>query len=99
MRSITVDPAKLEAAASKIDTHYADYERTYKQLFSEVEGMAAAWQGKDNEAYTTQIKGFEDDFQKMVALMKEYAEFLRKSAAAYRSAQEEVASQARRLTN
>lgn len=98
-RTITVDPAKLESAAGKMDTHAAEYQRIYKQLFSEVEGMAVAWQGVDNVAFTTQIKGYEDDFQKMVTLMKEYSEFLKKSAAAYRKTQEEVVSQAKRLTN
>jgi len=98
-RSITVDPAKLEAAASKMDSQAADYERIYKQLFSEVDGMAAAWQGTDNVAFTSQIKGFEDDFQKMVALMKEYSDFLKKSATAYRNTQDEIVNQARRLTN
>ena len=98
-RTITVDPARLESAASKMDSQAADYERIYKQLFSEVDGMAAAWQGTDNVAFTSQIKGFEDDFQKMAALMREYSDFLKKSAAAYRNTQEEIINQARRLTN
>lgn len=98
-RTIMVDPAKLESAAGKMDTQAAEYERVYKQLFSEVDGMAAAWQGSDNIAFTTQIKGFEDDFQKMVSLMKEYSEFLKKSAIAYRNTQQEVISQAKKLIN
>ena len=43
-RSITVDPAKLDSAAQKVDQQSADYERVYKALFSEIEGMQAAWQ-------------------------------------------------------
>lgn len=98
-RTIIVDPAKLESAAGKMDAYVADYESIYKQLYSEVDGMAAAWQGKDNIAFTNQIKGFEDDFQKMVALMKEYSEFLKKSAVAYRTTQDEITAAAKRLTN
>ena len=98
-RTIIVDPAKLESAAGKMDAQAADYESIYKQLYSEVDGMAAAWQGKDNIAFTNQIKGFEDDFQKMVALMREYSEFLKKSAVAYRTTQDEIVAGAKRLTN
>jgi WXG100 family type VII secretion target len=98
-RSITVDPQKLETAASSMDTQSADYEKVYRQLFSEVDGMAAAWQGVDNIAFTTQIKGFMDDFQAMVALMKQYSEFLKTSAKTYRATQSDIVNQSKRLTN
>lgn len=98
-RTITVDPQKLETAATTMDTQSADYEKVYKQLFSEVDGMAAAWQGADNIAFTTQIKGFMDDFQAMVALLKQYSEFLKTSAKTYRTTQTEIINQAKRLTN
>lgn len=98
-RAITVDPAKLESASAKIDQQSADYERIYKQLFSEVSAMKAAWGGVDNVAYTTQIEGFQDDLQKMTQLMKQYSEFLKLSAKTYRDTQTEVVNAARRLTN
>jgi WXG100 family type VII secretion target len=98
-RSIMVEPAKLEATANKVDQQAADYERTYKALFSEVEAMGAAWQGADNMAYVSQIKGFMDDFQKMSQLMRQYSEFLKMSAKTYRDTQNEVINQAKRLSN
>lgn len=94
-----VDPAKLEAAAQQMDAQAADYEKLYQQLFNEVDGMGAAWQGADNIAFVNQIKGFNDDFQKMVALMRQYSEFLRTSAKTYRETQNEIINQAKRLTN
>ncbi|GHH98740.1 hypothetical protein AM1BK_22830 [Neobacillus kokaensis] len=98
-RSIMVDPAKLEEASNKIDSQSAEYEKLYKALFNEVDGMQAAWQGQDNVAYTTQIKGFMDDFQKMTQLMRQYSEFLKMSAKTYRNTQSDVVSAAKRLTN
>lgn len=94
-----VDPAKLEAAAQQMDAQAADYEKLYQQLFNEVDGMGAAWQGADNIAFVNQIKGFNDDFQKMVALMRQYSEFLRTSSKTYRETQNEIINQAKRLTN
>ncbi|MED1468996.1 WXG100 family type VII secretion target [Bacillus salipaludis] len=98
-RSIMVDPAKLEDAANKIDQQSAEYERLYKALFQEVDGMQAAWQGQDNVAYTIQIKGFTDDFQKMTQLMRQYSDFLKVSAKTYRNTQQDIISGAKRLTN
>lgn len=98
-RTIMVDPAKLDSAALKLDDQAAEYERQYKQLFSEVDGMAAAWQGADNLAYVNQIKGFMDDFQKMVSLMKQYSEFLKHSAKTYKDTQNDIINQAKRLSN
>lgn len=98
-RTIVVDPNELVKTAEKNDAQAADYERQYNQLFSEVDGMGAAWQGVDNQAFVTQIKGFMDDFQKMTALMKKYSEFLRFSAKTYKYTQNETINQAKRLTN
>lgn len=98
-RTIIVDPAKLEAAASQIDNQASDYKKVYEQLFTEVGAMASAWQGVDNIAFTTQIEGFRDDFLAMHTLMTQYSEFLKNSATTYRATQNEVVSQAKKLTN
>jgi WXG100 family type VII secretion target len=98
-RKIMVDPAQLEAASRKIDDQSSDYEQQYNKLFSDVDGMAAAWQGADNLAYVNQIKGFMDDFQKLTALMRQYAQFLRDSATTYRNTQNDIVTQAKTLTN
>lgn len=96
---IIVEPAKLEAAATKIDEYAADYKKNYTQLFTEVNAMSANWSGADNIAYTTQIKGFEEDFNKMYTLMTQYAEFLKNAATNYKTTQEAVEAGARKLTN
>jgi len=96
---IAVDPAKLEASAQKVDSQAQEYTKLYQQLYSEVDAMGASWQGADNQAYVSQIKGFQDDFQNIVKQLNQYAEFLRQSAKAYRTTQENVKTGAGRLTN
>ena len=98
-KEILVTPELLEAAAGRIEGLASDYQTQYKLLYTETNGMASAWSGKDNLAFTEQIAGFEDDFEKMYALMKEYASFLRTSAKAYRETQNTVVSEARKLVN
>ena len=93
-----VDTSKLDSAASKIKSLAGDYEAEYKKLFSVVQKMKSSWDGKDNVAYTTQIEGFRNDFEKMKSLMDDYANFLTKIANTYRETQESIASRAKTLS-
>ncbi len=98
-RTIQVTPEQLESAAGRIESLAADYKTQYDQLYSETNAMASTWNGKDNTAFVDQIAGFKDDFEKMHTLMLNYADFLRKSAKAYRDTQDTVVSEARKLVN
>lgn len=98
-RTIQVTPEQMESTAGRIENLAADYKTQYNQLYSETNAMASTWDGKDNVAFVNQIAGFKDDFEKMHALMCDYAVFLRKSAKAYRGTQDAVVAEARKLTN
>lgn len=98
-RNIEVTPEQLESTAGRIEGLAAEYKNQYDQLYSETNAMASTWSGKDNVAFTDQIAGFKDDFEKMHALMLQYADFLRKSAKAYRDTQDTVVAEARKLVN
>ena len=97
MRTISVEPSRLEAAAGNIESADADYEHIYQAMYAEVDKMSSSWTGKDNTMFTSQIKTFEDDLKQISIVMKQYANFLRNSARAYREAQDEIYSQANRL--
>lgn len=98
-KTIQVTPEQLESAAGRIESLAAEYKTQYDALYSETNAMASTWQGKDNTAFIDQIAGFKDDFEKMHTLMLNYADFLRKSAKAYRDTQDTVTAEARKLVN
>ena len=97
MRRITVEAEQLEASASRMDDSNQNYQRIYAQLFESVDTMKAAWEGKDNTAFSTQIRKFEGDFRELSVLCTQYSEFLRNSARAYREMQDDLAGQASHL--
>lgn len=97
MRSIMVEPERLEATAGNIEDADRDYDRIYQAIYDQVDKMSVSWQGKDNTAFTNQIKSFEDDLRQISIIMRQYADFLRNSARAYRETQNEIADQAGRL--
>lgn len=94
---IIVDTAQLDTTAARVDTMAGEYENSYTALFNVVQEMQNAWAGEDNVAFTNQIEGFRNDFQNMKQLMRDYAAYLRKSAAAYRETQDNIASTAKTL--
>ena len=94
MRTITVEMERLEACAARIDDETQEYQRTFMLLFDAVDRMKAGWEGKDNTAFTNQIRRFEGDFRQMAVLCTQYSEFLRNSARAYREMQDDLAAQA-----
>lgn len=98
-KSIIVDPSKLTTAATNVETFAGDYKKTYEQLLNEVDAMAKSWSGTDNVSYTTQIKGFQDDFAAMYNLIIEYVNFLKTSANSYTTAQTNIEQAAKKLVN
>lgn len=96
---INVDPARLETSAARIEEQIVAYEKNYHHLYQNVETLSTGWKGKDNQAFVQQIKGFESDFKTMALIMREYANFLKTGAKAYRNLQNDRMLQARRLTN
>ena len=97
MRTIRVEPSRLESAAANIENADADYNRIYQAMYAEVDKMSSSWQGKDNTMFTSQIKEFQYDLRQISIVMREYANFLRTSARAYREAQDEIYSRATKL--
>ncbi len=95
---IIVETSQLDAAAQKVDELADKYSSEYTALYTAVTEMQSSWAGTDNTAYTTQIEGFKDDFQRMEQLMRDYATFLRESAKKYRETQSEIKTKAQQLT-
>lgn len=96
---IQVTPDQLDTAATQIKGMAGDYEGIYKQLLNAVSGMKdVSWGGTDAQTYIEQVAKFENDFINMVELMNEYANFLNKSANAYRTTQGNVRDLAAKLT-
>ena len=98
-RTIQVTPEQLESTAGRIEGLAADYKTQYNQLYSATDAMASSWSGRDNIAFTNRIDGFKDDLEKMHTLMLNYADFLRKSAKAYRDTQDTVVRDTTNLKN
>lgn len=99
MRQIICQPQRLDASASIIDSLNQEYQRLFSQLFQAVDTMQNNWNGKDNLAFSNQIKGFHDDLKQLSNIMTQYSEFLKNTARAYRETQDEIYNQAKALVN
>ena len=97
MRRILVEMDEVLKTANKIDNAKEEYQRLYNELYSQIDRLGSSWQGRDNLAFTTKIKSYEDDFRRIAIIMTQYSDFLRNSAKAYESTQNELYNQANRL--
>ena len=95
---IVVETTQLDSAAGRVEDLANTYSTNYTALFATIQEMQNAWAGVDNTAFTNQIEGFRDDFQRMEKLMRDYAAYLRKSAATYRDTQNSIAQSAKTLS-
>ncbi len=95
---IIVESSRLDSTAEQVEGLADAYESEYGALFNTVKDLQNAWSGEDNVAFTNQIEGFRDDFQRMTSLMREYAAYLRKVAAAYRETQDSIVAGAKNLS-
>ena len=92
---IVVETSRLDSTAAQVERLADQYQSS---LFGTVRDLQNAWSGEDNVAFTNQIEGFRNDFQKMERLMRDYAAYLRKVAESYRTTQDNVAAKAKTLS-
>lgn len=95
---IVVETSQLDSAAGRVEDLANTYKTNYTGLFSTVQALQSSWSGTDNIAFTNQIEGFRDDFQRMEQLMRDYAAYLRKTATTYRDTQNSIAQSAKSLS-
>lgn len=93
---IIVETAQLDAASAKVGELAGTYKGEYEKLYKLVEELQASWAGADNTAYTTQIEGFRNDFENMEHIVRDYADFLRKTSSGYKTTQNYIKDGAER---
>ena len=92
-----VELTALTGTAKTIEAQAREYQQLYTQLYQAVDSMNSAWQGKDNVAFTTQIKGFKDDFERMKQLLLDFAELIKFANTEYKQALSDSTAVARNI--
>ena len=92
-----VELTELTGTANAIEGKAREYQQLYTQLYQAVDSMQSAWQGKDNVAFTTQIKGFKDDFERMKKLLMDFAELIKYANTEYKQALNDSANAAKSI--
>jgi len=92
-----VDLTALISTAAGIETRANDYKKLYGQLYTEVRAMGSNWQGKDNQAFVSQLNGFHDDFERMHKLLLDFAALIREADKEYKQALSDSTAIARNI--
>lgn len=74
---LLVTPQELEAIAQRVEEQTSKYNALYNGIYSDVDSLSNFWIGEASQAFITQIRGFQNDFDSLGKLLMKYAEFLR----------------------
>lgn len=97
MRKINVDPESLIRSSNIIDDKIQNFNLLQHQLNDGVNTLQQAWSGKDNIAFTNQIKSYQNVIKSISVILGQYSDFLKNSANAYSQTQEELYSEALKM--
>ena len=92
-----VDLTALTSTAANIETRANEYKQIYERLYTEVRAMGGNWQGKDNQAFVSQINGFKDDFERMHKLLLDFAALIKEANREYKQALSDSTAVARNI--
>lgn len=98
-KNIQVDPSKLDQASAKLAELSGTYDSIAKQLMSEATAMGEAWQGEDNVAFCTQIKGFTEELAQMAKKLQKGSETLKQQSTNYKQRQDAITAEVKTLAN
>lgn len=97
MRKIYVEPERLESTSNSVLQANDEYISLYQSLYNEIDKVSETWMGKENTQFNNKVKSYQDDLRKISIIMRQYAEYLSKTAKSYRETQDELYNQATRL--
>lgn len=97
MQNIYVEPERLRNASLKIQDFNTNYKQLKNRLYEEVDYLTSKWQGKDNLAFSNQIKSYQNSLNLISLIIEQYCDFLNNSANAYNQTQEDLYSQAMKI--
>jgi WXG100 family type VII secretion target len=92
-----VDLTALTSTATGIEARANEYKQLYERLYTEVQAMGGNWQGKDNQAYVSQLNGFKDDFERMHRLLLDFAALIKDANTEYKQALSDSTAVARSI--
>ena len=100
MESIKVTPENLVAKAREVDGKAGEYYGLYRGFLQDMETLTSSdWTGQEATDFLNQVRGFEDDCNKMKELMNDYANFMRQTAQNYENTQSNVRTAIKGLQN
>jgi WXG100 family type VII secretion target len=97
-QSIRVQPRELLNESSNIKNEKGKFDSSYSDIHSQAKSLTnTTWGGEDAEKFMAQVDLFKKDFDEMSEILKQYSQFLDKSAHAYETAQQDVLTKAGNL--
>ena len=87
MATIRVNSASMRAKATSFNQVAGDVEGFTSEMSVEINKLKNVWTGDAGETLVEKFEGLKNDFENIVATIKEYSKFLEEAANAYDEAE------------
>lgn len=95
---IMVDTEKIESVKRQIEEYQRAYQGAYQKVYEIDNELNNTWKGVDSTKFTKQLREFEGDFKDLDKNITSYITFLTNAKKAYDTAQDNITSDAGKLT-
>ncbi len=95
---IKVSPQLLQSTASEFQNQAAALRALTAAMMVLITGLAATWHGTASSIFIKKFKDLQDDIERMIRMIQEHCEDLRRMAQEYMRAENESADEANSLT-
>lgn len=95
---IMVDTEKIESVKRQIEEYQQAYQGAYQKVYDIDEELNNTWKGVDSSKFSSQLLEFRGDFQDLDKNITSYITFLTSAKEAYDTAQDNITTDAGKLT-
>ena len=95
---IMVDTEKIESVIKQVKEYQQLYQGAYHKVYDIDEELNNTWKGVDSTKFSNQLREFDGDFKDLDANITSYINFLTSAKKAYDTAQDNITTDAGKLT-
>ena len=94
---LKANPEEIKTAGKELVSYAERYIESVKQLYSTVDDLKQAWQGKDNQEFAATVYSYKDNIDALGQVIGNYGVFLQETGSSLEKLQADIAQEASQL--
>lgn len=98
MAAIKVTPEELIKMAGTVESWAGEYRTIVSDINNAANDLQQTWGGEANAEYVNRLNGFQDDFNRLDTLLRQFSDYLKSTGQKYLNTEETIKSSASSLS-